>query len=103
MYWVDDRIPNERSRTAVRLVRYSGEMRSALLNMAGTILATAGWSSRCSPCAFDRGGQYGCACCAFSWAIAPPSSYWHVRGTFVYCMAGALSIPSVPRSLKDLN
>jgi uncharacterized membrane protein len=97
MYWVDSRIPNE----ALQNSRFvlSGtvvELRSALLNMAGTVLATAGVVFTLLTLPLSTvAAQYGSRLLRlFLGDRTTQSVLGMFVGTFVYCVAGALSIPS---------
>jgi uncharacterized membrane protein len=98
MYWVDSLIPNE----ALQNSRFvlSGtvvELRSALLNMAGTVLATAGVVFTLLTLPLSTvAAQYGSRLLRlFLGDRTTQSVLGMFVGTFVYCVAGALSIPPV--------
>ena len=91
MYWLDGRIPNEALQSSRFVLSGTvGEMRSALLNIAGTVLATAGVVFTLLTLPLSTvAAQYGSRLLRFSWAIAPPSSCWA-------CLWLHLSIASRP-------
>lgn len=96
MYWVDVRIPNailESSRFV--LAGTPGEMRSALLNIAGTVLATAGVVFTLLTLPLSTvAAQYGSRLLrVFLGDRTTQLVLGMFVGTFVYCVAAALSIP----------
>jgi uncharacterized membrane protein len=98
MYWVDVHIPNEALQNSRFVLSGTpGEMRSALLNMAGTVLATAGVVFTLLTLPLSTvAAQYGSRLLrVFLGDRTTQFVLGMFVGTFVYCMAGALSIPSV--------
>jgi uncharacterized membrane protein len=98
MYWVDVRIPNEALQNSRFVLSGTpGEMRSALLSMAGTVLATAGVVFTLLTLPLSTvAAQYGSRLLrVFLGDRTTQFVLGMFVGTFVYCMAGALSIPSV--------
>ena len=97
MYWVDDRIPNEALQNSRFVLSGTpGEMRSALLNMAGTVLATAGVVFTLLTLPLSTvAAQYGSRLLrVFLGDRTTQFVLGMFVGTFVYCMASALAIPS---------
>jgi uncharacterized membrane protein len=98
MYWVDERVPNEALQNSRFVLSGTpGEMRSALLNMAGTVLATAGVVFTLLTLPLSTvAAQYGSRLLrVFLGDRTTQFVLGMFVGTFVYCMAAALSIPSV--------
>jgi uncharacterized membrane protein len=98
MYWVDERIPNEALQSSPFVLSGTpGEMRSALLNMAGTVLATAGVVFTLLTLPLSTvAAQYGSRLLrVFLGDRTTQFVLGMFVGTFVYCIAAALSIPSV--------
>jgi uncharacterized membrane protein len=98
MYWVDVRIPNAALQSSPFVLSGTpGEMRSALLNMAGTVLATAGVVFTLLTLPLSTvAAQYGSRLLrVFLGDRTTQFVLGMFVGTFVYCIAGALSIPSV--------
>ena len=98
MYWVDSRIPNEALQNSRFVLSGTvGELRSTLLNMAGTVLATAGVVFTLLTLPLSTvAAQYGSRLLRlFLGDRTTQSVLGMFVGTFVYCVAGALSIPSV--------
>lgn len=97
MYWLDTQIPNE-ALASSRLVLSgtSGEQRSALLSMAGTVLATAGVVFTLLTLPLSTvAAQYGSRLLrVFLGDRTTQFVLSMFVGTFVYCVAAALSIPS---------
>ena len=98
MYWIDSRIPNaalESSRFI--LAGTVGELRSSLLGVAGTVLATAGMVFTLLTLPLSTvAAQYGSRLLRL---FLSDRTAQFVLGmfsaTFVYCIAAALSIPPV--------
>ena len=96
MYWLDSRIPNEAlANSRFVLSGTPGELRSALLNMAGTVLATAGVVFTLLTLPLSTvAAQYGSRLLRL---FLGDRTTQFVLGmfvaTFVYCIAAALSIP----------
>jgi uncharacterized membrane protein len=96
MYWVDGRISNEALQDSPFVLSGTpGELRSALLSMAGTVLATAGVVFTLLTLPLSTvAAQYGSRLLR---VFLGDRTTQFVLGmfvaTFVYCMAGALSIP----------
>ena len=96
MYWVDGRIPNEVLQDSRFVLAGSpGELRSALLSMAGTVLATAGVVFTLLTLPLSTvAAQYGSRLLRI---FLGDRTAQFVLGmfvaTFVYCIAAALSIP----------
>lgn len=98
LYWVDGLIPNEMLESSrVILAGTPGEMRSTLLSMAGTILATAGVVFTLLTLPLSTvAAQYGSRLLrVFLGDRTTQLVLGMFVGTFVYCLAAALSIPSV--------
>jgi uncharacterized membrane protein len=98
MYWVDVRIPNEALQNSRFVLSGTpGEMRSALLNMAGTVLATAGVVFTLLTLPLSTvAAQYGSRLLrVFLGDRTTQFVLGMFVGTFVYCIASALSIPPV--------
>jgi uncharacterized membrane protein len=98
VYWLDARIPNEALQSSrFVLAGTTGEMRSALLGMAGTVLATAGVVFTLLTLPLSTvAAQYGSRLLR---VFLGDRTTQFVLGmfvaTFVYCIAAALSIPPV--------
>jgi uncharacterized membrane protein len=96
MYWLDSLIPNEVLQNSRFVLSGSVEgLRSALLNQAGTILATAGvvFTLLTLPLSTVV-AQYGSRLLrVFLGDRTTQLVLAMFAGTFVYCLAGALSIP----------
>ena len=96
MYWLDSLVPNEAlASSRFVLSGTPGEMRSALLSMAGTVLATAGVVFTLLTLPLSTvAAQYGSRLLRL---FLGDRTTQFVLGmfvaTFVYCMAAALSIP----------
>lgn len=97
MVWLDNRIPNAALQgSRLVLAGTSGDMRSTLLNMAGTVLATAGVVFTLLTLPLSTvAAQYGSRLLRL---FLGDRTTQFVLGmfvaTFVYCIAAALSIPS---------
>jgi uncharacterized membrane protein len=98
MYWVDGRIPNETLQDS-RLVLSGtpGEIRTMLVGMAGTILATAGVVFTLLTLPLSTvAAQYGSRLLrVFLGDRTTQLVLGMFVATFVYCLAAALSIPPV--------
>ncbi len=98
MYWLDGIIPNEAlASSRFVLAGTSGELRTALLGMAGTVLATAGVVFTLLTLPLSTvAAQYGSRLLRL---FLGDRTAQFVLGmfvaTFVYCMAAALSIPPI--------
>ncbi len=98
MYWIDGRIPNEVLQDSHFVLSGTvGEMRSALLSWAGTVLATAGVVFTLLTLPLSTvAAQYGSRLLRL---FLGDRTAQFVLGmfvaTFVYCVAAALSIPPV--------
>ena len=98
MYWLDGIIPNEAlASSRFVLAGTSGELRTALLGMAGTVLATAGVVFTLLTLPLSTvAAQYGSRLLRL---FLGDRTAQFVLGmfvaTFVYCMAAALSIPAI--------
>jgi uncharacterized membrane protein len=108
MYWIDGRIPNEALQSSrFVLAGAPGEMRSALLNIAGTVLATAGVVFTLLTLPLSTvAAQYGSRLLRiFLGDRTTQVVLGMFVGTFVYCIAAALSIPSgdAPRESPQLT
>jgi uncharacterized membrane protein len=96
MYWLDTLLPNEALQNSrFVLAGTPNELRSALLNMAGTVLATAGVVFTLLTLPLSTvAAQYGSRLLRL---FLGDRTAQFVLGmfvaTFVYCIAGALSIP----------
>ena len=96
MYWLDSQIPNDAlASSRFVLSGTPGELRSALLNMAGTVLATAGVVFTLLTLPLSTvAAQYGSRLLR---VFLGDRTTQFVLGmfvaTFVYCIAAALSIP----------
>jgi uncharacterized membrane protein len=96
MYWLDGRIPNEALQNSrFVLAGTANEMRSALLNIAGTVLATAGVVFTLLTLPLSTvAAQYGSRLLRlFLGDRTAQIVLGMFVATFVYCMAAALSIP----------
>ena len=97
MYWLDSLVPNQAlASSRFILAGTPGELRSALLSMAGTVLATAGVVFTLLTLPLSTvAAQYGSRLLRL---FLGDRTTQFVLGmfvaTFVYCMAAALSIPS---------
>jgi uncharacterized membrane protein len=97
MYWLDSLIPNQALQDSrFVLAGTPGELRSALLSMAGTVLATAGVVFTLLTLPLSTvAAQYGSRLLRL---FLGDRTTQFVLGmfvaTFVYCVAAALSIPS---------
>jgi uncharacterized membrane protein len=97
MYWLDSLVPNEAlASSRFILAGTPGELRSALLSMAGTVLATAGVVFTLLTLPLSTvAAQYGSRLLRL---FLGDRTTQFVLGmfvaTFVYCIAAALSIPS---------
>jgi uncharacterized membrane protein len=102
IYWLDSQIPNAAlANSRFVLSGTVGEMRSALLNMAGTVLGTAGVVFTLLTLPLSTvAAQYGSRLLR---VFLGDRTTQFVLGmfvaTFVYCIAGALSIP--PASVEQ--
>jgi uncharacterized membrane protein len=78
MYWVDMQIPNELLETSrFVLAGTPGEMRSILIGMAGTVMATAGVVFTLLTLPLSTvAAQFGPGFCVSSWVTAHPSWFW---------------------------
>jgi len=97
MYWLDGRIPNAAlANSRFILSGTPGELRSALLGMAGTVLATAGVVFTLLTLPLSTvAAQYGSRLLrVFLGDRTTQFVLGMFVGTFVYCIAAALSIPS---------
>lgn len=98
MYWLDSLVPNEALQNS-RLVMSGtvADLRSSLLNMAGTVLATAGVVFTLLTLPLSTvAAQYGSRLLRlFLGDRTTQSVLGMFVGTFVYCIAGTLSIPPV--------
>jgi uncharacterized membrane protein len=98
MYWLDGLIPNEAlASSRFVLSGTPGELRSALLNIAGTVLATAGVVFTLLTLPLSTvAAQYGSRLLrVFLGDRTTQFVLGMFVGTFVYCVAAALSIPPV--------
>lgn len=98
MYWLDLQIPNDALQSSRFVLSGTpGEMRSALLNIAGTVLATAGVVFTLLTLPLSTvAAQYGSRLLrVFLGDRTTQFVLGMFVGTFVYCIAGALSIPTV--------
>jgi uncharacterized membrane protein len=98
MYWVDSRIPNELLQSSRFIVSGTpGEMRSILVGMAGTILATAGVVFTLLTLPLSTvAAQYGSRLLrVFLGDRITQFVLGMFVATFVYCLAATLSIPPV--------
>jgi len=98
MFWLDSQIPNDAlASSRFVLSGTPGEMRSALLNMAGTVLATAGVVFTLLTLPLSTvAAQYGSRLLrVFLGDRTTQFVLGMFVGTFVYCIAAALSIPPV--------
>jgi len=98
MYWLDVRIPNDLLASSRFVLSGSpGDMRSALLNIAGTVLATAGVVFTLLTLPLSTvAAQYGSRLLrVFLGDRITQLVLGMFVGTFVYCIAAALSIPPV--------
>ena len=96
MYWVDSRIPNETLQDSRFILSGSvGELRSSLLSMAGTVLATAGVVFTLLTLPLSTvAAQYGSRLLRlFLGDRTTQLVLGMFVATFVYCIAAALSIP----------
>ena len=95
MYWVDNRIPNEALQTSRFILSGTvGELRAALLSIATTTLATAGVVFTLLTLPLSTvAAQYGSRLLRlFLGDRTTQSVLGMFVGTFVYCMAAALSV-----------
>jgi uncharacterized membrane protein len=102
MFWIDGQIPNDALATSRFVLSGTvGEMRSALLNMAGTVLATAGVVFTLLTLPLSTvAAQYGSRLLrVFLGDRTTQFVLGMFVGTFVYCIAAALSIP--PTSVEQ--
>ena len=103
MYWLDSRIPNEAlASSRFVLSGTPGELRTALLGVAGTVLATAGVVFTLLTLPLSTvAAQYGSRLLRL---FLGDRTAQFVLGmfvaTFVYCIAAALSIPPVEIGAK---
>jgi uncharacterized membrane protein len=96
MYWVDGQIPNENLQTSrIVLSGTPGELRAVLVEMAGTILATAGVVFTLLTLPLSTvAAQYGSRLLrVFLGDRTTQLVLGTFVATFVYCLAAALSIP----------
>ena len=106
MYWVESLVPNaalEGSRFV--LAGTPGELRTALLSMAGTVLATAGVVFTLLTLPLSTVASHTAPVCSgSSWPIGPPSSSW-VRLWVRSSIASLLLCPSLrpAQGRKRLN
>jgi uncharacterized membrane protein len=96
MYWVDSLVPNAALKDSrFVLAGTPGELRTALLSMAGTVLATAGVVFTLLTLPLSTvASQYGSRLLRVF--LADRTTQFVLGafvGTFVYCLAAALSIP----------
>ena len=104
MYWLDGIIPNEAlANSRFVLAGTSGELRTALLGMAGTVLATAGVVFTLLTLPLSTvAAQYGSRLLRL---FLGDRTAQFVLGmfvaTFVYCMAAALSIPAIDVEIES--
>jgi uncharacterized membrane protein len=96
MYWVDSLVPNATLKDSrFVLAGTPGELRTALLSMAGTVLATAGVVFTLLTLPLSTvASQYGSRLLRVF--LADRTTQFVLGafvGTFVYCLAAALSIP----------
>ena len=106
MYWLDGHIPNEAlASSRFVLSGTPGELRSALLSMAGTVLATAGVVFTLLTLPLSTvAAQYGSRLLRlFLGDRTTQFVLGMFVGTFVYCIAAALSIPPVDVEPKRHN
>jgi uncharacterized membrane protein len=97
MFWIDGMISNDAlANSRFVLSGTTGELRSALLNMAGTVLATAGVVFTLLTLPLSTvAAQYGSRLLRlFLGDRTTQFVLGMFVGTFVYCIAAALSIPS---------
>jgi len=97
MYWVDSLIPNEALQNSrFILAGTAGELRNNLLNIAGTVLATAGVVFTLLTLPLSTvAAQYGSRLLRlFLGDRTTQFVLGMFVGTFVYCIAAALSIPA---------
>lgn len=97
MYWLDSLIPNEAlANSRFILSGTVGELRATLLNIAGTVLATAGVVFTLLTLPLSTvAAQYGSRLLrVFLGDRTTQFVLGMFVGTFVYCIAGALSIPA---------
>jgi uncharacterized membrane protein len=103
MYWLDTQIPNELLQSShFILAGTSGELRVSLLNIAGTVLATAGvvFTLLTLPLSTVV-AQYGSRLLRLFLADRTTQFVLGMFvGTFVYCIAAALSIPPADVELE---
>ena len=98
MYWVDGLIPNETLQNSRLILSGTpGEMRTMLVSMAGTILATAGVVFTLLTLPLSTvAAQYGSRLLrVFLGDRTTQLVLGMFVATFVYCLAAALSIPPV--------
>ena len=98
MYWLDSQIPNDALRSSRFVLSGTpGELRSALLNIAGTVLATAGVVFTLLTLPLSTvAAQYGSRLLrVFLGDRTTQFVLGMFVGTFVYCIAAALTIPPV--------
>jgi uncharacterized membrane protein len=98
MFWFDSQIPNDAlASSRFVLSGTPGEMRSALLSMAGTVLGTAGVVFTLLTLPLSTvAAQYGSRLLrVFLGDRTTQFVLGMFVGTFVYCIAAALSIPPV--------
>ena len=104
MYWLDGLIPNEALQNSrFVLAGTPGELRSSLLNIAGTVLATAGVVFTLLTLPLSTvAAQYGSRLLRL---FLGDRTAQFVLGmfvaTFVYCIAAALSIPPAEVELES--
>ncbi len=97
MYWLDSRIPNQvLQNSRFILAGTAAELRSALLGIAGTVLATAGVVFTLLTLPLSTvAAQYGSRLLrVFLGDRTTQVVLGMFVGTFVYCLAAALSIPA---------
>ena len=97
MYWLDSQIPNAALADSRFILSGTvAELRSTLLNIAGTVLATAGVVFTLLTLPLSTvAAQYGSRLLrVFLGDRTTQFVLGMFVGTFVYCLAGALSIPS---------
>ena len=97
MFWLDSQVPNDALASSRFVLSGTvGELRSALLNMAGTVLATAGVVFTLLTLPLSTvAAQYGSRLLRlFLGDRTTQFVLGMFVGTFVYCIAAALSIPS---------
>src|SRR5512135_2197508 len=103
MYWADSVVPDEALQgSRFVLAGTGGELRSALLNMAGTVLATAGVVFTLLTLPLSTvAAQYGSRLLRlFLGDRTTQFVLGMFVGTFVYCITAALSTPAAQAQLE---